>query len=129
MILPCILPPQLHGINLSSVPCSAFSEPSLLGMRVQHLQFMSMYTRLHVFSAMRWFANASAPAGTCAASPAQMEPLLPAALRVVVLIGSAVANFSIVCLPGREQSCPCCWLAPPSLAKETTGCPVWNPYK
>ena len=98
-------------------------------MRVQHLQFMSMYTRLHVFSAMRWFANASAPAGTCGASPAQMEPLLPAALRVVVLIGSAVANFSIVCLPGREQSCPCCWLAPPSLAKETTGCPVWNPYK
>jgi hypothetical protein len=112
-------------------------------MQVQHLQFMSIFTRLHIFHALRWFTSnrtAGAAEGSdartpdCPATPqaleAALEVRLPPAARIAVLIGTAVSNVSIVCATRDDQAsfrCPCCWIAPESLAKETTGCPTWNP--
>ena len=137
---------SLHGVQSAPLPCSAYSQPSFLGMRVQHLQFMSMFTRMHVFNALHWFDSrngsmaavaedgARVDARVCPATPAALESILPATARVAVLIGTAVANYSIVCASrvpapfhGQPAQCPCCWLAPEALAKETTGCPTWNP--
>ena len=134
---------SLHAIQSAPLPCAAFGKPSFLGMQVQHLQFMSIFTRLHIFHALRWFTSnrtAGAAEGSdartpdCPATPqaleAALEVRLPPAARIAVLIGTAVSNVSIVCATRDDQAssrCPCCWIAPESLAKETTGCPTWNP--
>ena len=55
---------------------------------------------------------------------------LPAAQLLGVVIGSAMANHSIVCasLPRNATvRCPCCWVAPVEMATMTTRCAVWNP--
>ena len=130
---------SLHAIQGAPLPCAAFGQPSFLGMQVQHLQFMSIFTRLHIFQALRWFTSnhtASAAEGSdagtpdCPATPRALEARLPLAARIAVLIGTAVSNVSIVCATRDDQAsyrCPCCWIAPESLAKETIGCPSWNP--
>ena len=144
------------------LPCSALRRPTLLGMSAQHSQFMNIFTRMRIYDALEWWDRAEGPpprrgaggsvdvapaaasradavgdAGAgCGLTAAELARRLPPAVQreALTLIGSAVANVSLLCatLPrsvAHEVStrCPCCWLAPPAIAKETTGCPAWNP--
>ena len=75
---------------------------------------------------------AGAPGG-CGVALSELGQLLPAALRVGVVIGSAVANKSLYCVQKPSNSsarCPCCWLVPDGAAaqRDVTGCPIWNPH-
>ena len=103
------------------VPCTAFQRPKLLGMHVQHLQFMSLFTRTRAFGALHWwrpnasrgdwrvspdpkslpdersFAAEQDPASPCGMSVQALAQRLPADERYAVLLATAVSNESILC--------------------------------
>ena len=141
-----------------AVPCEALvhERGTMLGQRVQHLQFTNAWTRSRVFAAMQWSADTArgaslasasaspqAPAGrgwhapgwlqgSCGVTLDELVQSLPPAQQYGVVVGSAMAERSIFCMevapaPKRTVQCPCCWEAPAAMTKETNRCAVWNP--
>ena len=129
------------------VACSDLVRPTLLGQRVQHLQFTNSFTRQRVFAAMHWSSSSAAATGAaprlhepadggntlgCGLSPTELARRLPTNEQHGVLISSAVADYSLYCVSlvgtrSQPARCPCCWVAPRAAARETTRCTVWNP--
>jgi hypothetical protein len=140
------------------VTCATLRGRTLLGMRVQHLQFTNSFTRARVWDALHWLDGAAAhrrsEGGTgegvggeggegreggeggealaCGVALPELARRLPSTSQHGVMIGSAVADYSLFCVsvpPSTNLTvrCPCCWVAPAHAARETTRCPAWNP--
>ena len=118
------------GVGLA-LPCSAYTQPTLMGQEVQHAQFTNYFSRQHIFQALRWWPSeayarddrhsllaspprhrdansAQAGAADDQASSSCVAP--PSALGV--MIGTAESKLSWLCaLPAANPSvsCPCCW--------------------
>lgn len=103
------------------LPCAALAS-SPLRQGVLHMQFTHPETRMRILEAMGWWyvkPKEAPPTGgtTCTALAAGTGPTTSMA---GVVVSSAMANFSLLCvLPGARdgqvarlvatEGCPCCW--------------------
>lgn len=135
-----VSPAQAVG---ESLPCPALSGPMLLGQHVQHLQFTNMYTRKAVYAAMGWGGDQPFRGRKqhsigkdlgCGYTLSELLRYLNERKQepLGVVMGSPTSGVSLLCAIVTNAStvlrCPCCWLAPATVASETTSCLTWNPH-